>query len=44
MVQIIDTTERIDAFLPVLAELGIGGPVVREPVTVVALERPGDPT
>ena len=43
MVQIIDTTERIDAFLPVLAELGIGGPVVREPVTVVALERPGDP-
>ncbi len=43
MVQVIDTAERIDAFLPVLAELGVRGLVVREPVTVVDLDRPGAP-
>jgi PII-like signaling protein len=41
MVQIVDTTERIDAFLPELADLGVRGLVVREPVTVVDLAAAG---
>jgi PII-like signaling protein len=43
MVQIVDTTERIDAFLPQLVELGVEGLVLREPVTVVELGPPGTP-
>lgn len=37
MIQIIDSTERIDRFLPELAGLVAGGLVTREPVTVVEL-------
>ena len=35
MVEIIDTTEKIDAFLPHLEELAISGLIVREPLHVV---------
>jgi len=37
MVQIIDSTEQIDAFLPVLVDLGVSGLVTREPVATVEL-------
>jgi uncharacterized protein len=43
MVQIIDTPERIDAFLPHLVDLEVPGLVIREPVTVVDLGR-AEPT
>ncbi len=36
MVEIIDTTEKIDAFLPEIEALGVSGLVVREPIQVVA--------
>ena len=36
MVEIIDTTEKIDGFLPQIEELGVSGLVVREPIQVVA--------
>jgi hypothetical protein len=41
-VEIIDTTEKIDAFLPHLEELAISGLIVREPVHVVLYGRGAD--
>jgi PII-like signaling protein len=36
MVEIIDTTEKIDAFLPQIRDLQVSGLVVREPIQVVS--------
>ncbi len=36
VVELIDTTDNIDAFLPQLDDLAFDGLIVREPVTVVA--------
>lgn len=42
-IEIIDTAAKIDAFLPVLAELAIEGLVIREPVDVVRYGREPQP-